>query len=74
MRKVSSYEFYTAAGSLNVHPQIVGSFPYESRWIFLDNPHGPLFGKTVDRIENGLIATDYFLNATRPTGGSNADA
>lgn len=70
MRKVSKDDFYAAVGTLNVSPQIVSGFPYTCRWIFLDNPHGALFGKTVDRIEGGLTATDYFLNDTRPTGGS----
>lgn len=69
MRQVTKEEFYAAVGSLNVHPKIVSGFPYECRWIFLNNPHGPLSGKTVDRIEGGLIARDYFLNDTHPSGG-----
>lgn len=70
MRQVTKEEFYAAAGPLNVHPQIVSGFPYTHHWIYLNNPRGPMFGKTVDRIESGLIATDYFLSATHPSGGA----
>lgn len=70
MRQVSKSEFYAAVGQLNVHPKIVSGFPYECQWIFLNDPRGPLFGKTVDRVEGGLTVTDYFLNDTHPSGGN----
>ncbi|MFC4624195.1 hypothetical protein ACFO1V_02965 [Daeguia caeni] len=70
MRQVSKGEFYAAVGKLNVHPKIVSGFPYECQWIFLNDPRGPLFGKTVDRVEGGLTVTDYFLNDTHQSGGA----
>ncbi len=71
MRQVTKKEFYDKVydGKHNVHPSIIGKWPYTSHWIYLNNPHGPLFGKTVERLEGGLIVTDYFLNATHPSGG-----
>ena len=69
MRPVTEEEFYAAVGPLNVHPRIKGQWPYTCHWVYLDNPHGHLFGKTVDRVEGGLTVTDYFMNDTHPSGG-----
>lgn len=58
MTKVSRDEFYKAVGPLNVHPHIVTSFPYTSDWQL---PTRQTIGRSVDRVEGGLIVTDYYL-------------
>ncbi len=64
MKQVSKDQFFSAIykGKLNVHPSIRGNFPYTSVWMFLNNPRGAPFGKSVDRVEGGVIKTDYFIN------------
>lgn len=56
MTEVSKDDFYEAIGKLNVHPQIVGKYPYTS--IFKD-PGG---------VEHGRIDAEgrYFLPEVKP--------
>lgn len=64
MREVSKEEFYAPiyGRRLNVSPYIQPTpFPYTSIWKYQGALHGRVYGKTVDRVERGLVATSYFL-------------
>ena len=67
MKQVSKDEFFRRIcdGGLDVHPSIVTGSPYTSEWRFHRLLGQPLFGKSVERIEGGLIVTDYFISRSR---------
>lgn len=63
MRQVSKEEFFKPIydKGLDVHPSIVTKYPYTSIWNFHRKFGEPAYGKTVDRVERGLLHTDYFV-------------
>lgn len=63
MHLVSKADFFKPIydNGLDVHPSIVSRFPYTSEWRFHRKLSAPLYGKTVDRLERGMIVTDYFV-------------
>lgn len=48
--EVTRKEFFQKIGKLDVHPSIVGSYPYTAIW---KTPSGVERGKTVDYIPEG---------------------
>lgn len=65
VRQTSKKGFFEPiyAKKLNVHPRIVSQFPYTCEWRFIGQFNSPVYGKTVDRIERGVVVTDYFVSA-----------
>ncbi len=63
MKKVSRDEFYKTVGRLNVHPQIMTNYPYTSDWRLQSEPMRQPVGRSVDRVEGGVIVTDYYVAA-----------
>ena len=64
MREVTKEKFYGPiyATNLNVHPSIVGNYPYTSVFRFLQNPNAQPYGKIADAVEDGLFRKRYFIN------------
>lgn len=63
MRQVTKAEFFgdITARKLDVHPTITNDrHPYASTWTFPRQPGRPVYGKSVDRIERGVLVTDYY--------------
>ena len=61
-REVSKDEFHAAIGGQNVHPQIVGKWPYTS---LFKTPYGEVWGKIVGYLPEGsaLSKNRYYLQA-----------
>jgi hypothetical protein len=62
LKEVTKEEFYKSVGPLNVHPHIIGNYPYTSIYQFPDRRE---HGRTVDYIPEGkaLAETRYYLKA-----------
>lgn len=61
LRSVSKKTFYVFIGPLNVHPRIVSDkYPYTTEWRLHTNGR-QLIGVSIDKIEQGVRYTDYFL-------------
>jgi hypothetical protein len=62
LHEVTRDEFLATifADGLDVHPTIVSRFPYTSEWRFHRQLGAPLYGMTIDMVEDGLIKTTYF--------------
>lgn len=56
--EVERHEFYKLIGPLDVHPKIIGEFPYTS---LFKNKNGAVKGIAVDSKVNGLLITRYYL-------------
>lgn len=63
--KVNRDEFFSVIGQQNVHPRIVGSWPYRSEW-HLQTGDRRLIGVSqeqpkISEYPNGLTETIYYL-------------
>lgn len=68
MKQVSEAEFFERImkDKLDVHPSIQpGPYPYTSVWEFPKQPGKPAYGKSVGRIQGGLLVMDYFVTQPR---------
>lgn len=42
--EVSQDQFFASVGQLNVHPRLVGRYPYASEWRLQGSAHQPMVG------------------------------
>lgn len=62
MREVSKDEFFATVGQMNVHPRIVGDYPYTSRFC---SPDGIEYGRIVNALPEGRmwpVLSRYFVS------------
>ena len=57
-KETTKRDFFEIIGKQDVHPKVLGNFPYSCLW---QTRNGVTVGKSVDRMEKGVLKTKYYL-------------